>query len=81
MAKPPTPEAIAEGLAVPERVLLFCLASGTRVCARWLREATRSNFQPIPQSTLAAFNRNEWPFSLGLGGPWVLSVMISKPNH
>jgi hypothetical protein len=29
MAKPPTPEAIAEGLSVPERVMLFCLASGT----------------------------------------------------
>jgi hypothetical protein len=29
MAKPPTPVAIATGLTVPERVLLFCLASNT----------------------------------------------------
>jgi hypothetical protein len=29
MAKHPTPESIAAGLSVPERVLLFCLASGT----------------------------------------------------
>jgi hypothetical protein len=30
MAKPPTSETIAAELTVPERVLLFCLASGTR---------------------------------------------------
>ncbi len=29
MAKPPTPAAIAAALTVPDRVLLFCLASGT----------------------------------------------------
>jgi len=29
MAKKPTAEMIAEGLSVPERVLLFCLASET----------------------------------------------------
>jgi hypothetical protein len=29
MAKPPTREAIAEGLSVPERVMLFCVGSGT----------------------------------------------------
>jgi len=29
MTKPPSPEAIAAGLAVPERILLFCLASDT----------------------------------------------------
>jgi hypothetical protein len=29
MAKRPTAEMIAEGLSVPERVLLFCLASDT----------------------------------------------------
>jgi len=29
MAKAPTPQIIAADLTVPERVLLFCLASGT----------------------------------------------------
>jgi hypothetical protein len=29
MTKPPSPEAIAAGLAVSERILLFCLASDT----------------------------------------------------
>jgi hypothetical protein len=29
MAKAPTTQTIAAGLSVPERVLLFCLASGT----------------------------------------------------
>ena len=29
MTKPPSPETIAAGLAVPERILLFCLASDT----------------------------------------------------
>jgi len=29
MAKPPTPSTIAAALTVPERVLLFCIASGT----------------------------------------------------
>jgi hypothetical protein len=29
MAKAPIPETIAAALSVPERVLLFCLASGT----------------------------------------------------
>jgi len=29
MAKRPTPEMIAEGLTVPERIMLFCVASGT----------------------------------------------------
>jgi hypothetical protein len=29
MAKAPTPDTIAAGLSVPERVLLFCLASDT----------------------------------------------------
>jgi hypothetical protein len=29
MAKPPKPEAVAEGLSVPERVMLFCVGSGT----------------------------------------------------
>jgi hypothetical protein len=29
MAKAPTPETIAAELSMPERVLLFCLASGT----------------------------------------------------
>jgi hypothetical protein len=29
MPRPPTVEMIAEGLTVPERVLLFCIASAT----------------------------------------------------
>jgi hypothetical protein len=29
MAKAPTPEAIAEGLTAPERVMLLCVGSGT----------------------------------------------------
>jgi hypothetical protein len=29
MTKPPTPQTIAAGLTVPERILLFCLASDT----------------------------------------------------
>jgi hypothetical protein len=29
MAKPPAPESIAEGLSVPERVMLFCVGSDT----------------------------------------------------
>jgi hypothetical protein len=37
MAKAPTPEAIAAELTVPERVLLFCLASDTN----WVKAGVR----------------------------------------
>jgi hypothetical protein len=41
MAKAPTTDTIAAGLTVPERVLLFCLASGTD----WVKAG-------IPRSTV-----------------------------
>jgi len=39
VAKPPTPAAIAATLTAPERVLLFCVASGTE----WLRAGVTSS--------------------------------------
>jgi hypothetical protein len=44
MAKRPTPERLAADLSVPERVLLFCLASGTD----WVRAGvTRETAQHL----------------------------------
>jgi hypothetical protein len=40
MAKAPTIDAIATELSVPERVLLFCLASGTNWVKAWVTHAT-----------------------------------------
>ena len=40
MAKTPTPESIAAALTVPERILLFCLASDTDWQAASITHAT-----------------------------------------
>ena len=40
MAKVPTEETIAAGLTAPERVLLFCLASGTQYARIGITHAT-----------------------------------------
>jgi hypothetical protein len=42
MAKQPTPEMIAEGLTVPERIMLFCVASDTD----WQRAGVKTT---VPQ--------------------------------
>jgi hypothetical protein len=42
MAKRPTPEMIAEGLSVPERIMLFCVASDTD----WQRAGVKTT---VPQ--------------------------------
>jgi|HubBroStandDraft_6_1064221.scaffolds.fasta_scaffold4335193_2 hypothetical protein len=39
MAKPPTAEMIAAGLTVPERIMLFCIASGTDWQSAGVRQA------------------------------------------
>jgi hypothetical protein len=40
VAKPPTPAAIAATLTAPERVLLFCVASGTEWLTAGITSAT-----------------------------------------
>jgi hypothetical protein len=40
MARQPTPQSIAAGLTVPERILLFCLASETDWQAAGITHAT-----------------------------------------
>jgi hypothetical protein len=74
MAKPPTTETIAAELTVPERVLLFCLASDTN----WVKAGvTHSTAQHLLVRNLVKRD-HATDFSLTDQGRSVLDALISK---
>jgi hypothetical protein len=73
MAKPPTAAAIAAELTVPERVLLFCVASGTD----WVKDGvTHATAQHLLIRNLV--ERSGADFVLTNQGRAVLAALLSR---
>jgi hypothetical protein len=72
MAKRPTPDAVAAGLTAPERVLLFCIGTGTD----WQKFVPHATAQQIMIRGL--IERAGSGFSLTEGGRAVLEVLMMR---
>jgi hypothetical protein len=76
MAKPPNTDAIATELTVPERVLLFCLASGTD----WVKAGvTHSTAQHLIVRNLVGRD-HATQLALTDQGRAVLDALIGRSN-
>jgi hypothetical protein len=74
MAKTPTPDSIATELAVPERILLFCLASDTDWQAASVTHATAQHMMVRGLIEREAASR----FKLTGQGRAVLAALLTK---
>jgi hypothetical protein len=75
MTKPQSPETIAAGLAVPERILLFCLASDTD----WRSAGvTHTTAQHLLVRGLIGRDRTGTRYVLSAQGRAVLAAFLEK---
>jgi hypothetical protein len=75
VAKAPTSADIAAGLSVAERVLLFCIASGTD----WSKVATHSSVRHMIVCNL--IDRAGGGYVLTPQGRAVLNVLVQPPEN
>jgi hypothetical protein len=72
MKPPRNPDTIAAGLSVPERVLLFCVASGTD-------SSTQSAFNNAPSAARPSFASESRPAASRSTSPFTtMSVSVSR---
>ncbi len=77
MAKPPTPSEIAAALTVPERVLLFCVASNTDWIKAGVTQAMAQHL--LVQNLIERDPTSATRFKLTEQGRAVLAALLGGP--